>query len=82
MWVQSLGQKDPLEEGMAAHSFSCLKNPMDRGCWPAAVHRVAKNLTQLKRLGMCTSSSPMGFHRMRSGGRNFSTIFKYFSTNT
>ena len=50
--------------------FSCLKNPMDRGCLPAAVHRVAKNLIQLKHLGMCTSSSPTGFQRMRSGGKS------------
>ena len=29
-WVLSLGWED-LEKGMATHSFSCLKNPMDRG---------------------------------------------------
>ena len=29
---------------------SCLENPMDRGAWRATVHRVAKSLTQLKRL--------------------------------
>ena len=30
--VQSLGQEDPLEEGMATHfQYSCLRNPMDRG---------------------------------------------------
>ena len=30
--VWSLGQEDPLEEGMATHSqYSCLENPMDRG---------------------------------------------------
>ena len=23
--------------------YSCLKNPMDRGIWPATVHRVAKS---------------------------------------
>jgi len=23
--------------------YSCLKNPMDRGTWPATVHRVAKS---------------------------------------
>ena len=28
MWVRSLGQEDPLEEGMATH---CLEIPMDRG---------------------------------------------------
>ena len=34
MWVQSLGQEDPPEEGMATHSsISCLGNPMDRGAW-------------------------------------------------
>ena len=27
--------------------YSCLENPMDRGAWWAAVHRVAKSLTQL-----------------------------------
>ena len=28
--------------------YSCLKNPMDRGVWWAAVHMVAKSRTQLK----------------------------------
>ena len=32
--------------------YSCLENPMDRGAWQATVHRVAKNRTQLKWLGM------------------------------
>ena len=30
--------------------YSCLENPMDRGIWPATVHRVAKSRPQLKRL--------------------------------
>ena len=43
-WVQSLGWEDSLEEGMATHSRSLAwRNPMDRGAWQAAVHRVAKN---------------------------------------
>ena len=29
---------------------SCLENPMDRGAWQAAVHRVAKSQTRRKRL--------------------------------
>ena len=29
--VQSLGQEDPLEEGLATHSDSCLDSPMNRG---------------------------------------------------
>ena len=37
---QSLGQEDPLEKGMAAHS-SILENPMGRGAWQAAVCGVA-----------------------------------------
>ena len=33
-WVQSLGQEDPLEEGMATHSsILAWRIPMDRGAW-------------------------------------------------
>ena len=28
--------------------YSCLENPIDRGAWQAAVHRVTKGQTQLK----------------------------------
>ena len=28
--------------------YSCLKNPMDRGAWRAAVHGVAQSQTRLK----------------------------------
>ena len=49
MWktqIRSLGQEDPLEEGMATHSSTlALENPMDRGVWQATVHGVAKNQT-------------------------------------
>ena len=31
---------------------SCLKNPVDRGAWWAAVHSVAQSRTQLKRLSV------------------------------
>ena len=39
-WVQSLGQEDPLEKGMAAHplQYSCLENSMNRGSWQATAH--------------------------------------------
>ena len=34
MGVQSLGQEDPLEEGMATHSsILAWRTPMDRGAW-------------------------------------------------
>ena len=32
--------------------YSCLENPMDRGAWWAAIHRVAWSQIQLKRLSM------------------------------
>ena len=34
--------------------YSCLENPMDRGAWRAAVHRVAKSRTRLKWLSTHT----------------------------
>ena len=44
MWVGSLGQEDPLEEKNGNPvQYSCLKNPMDRGAWPATVQRVTKS---------------------------------------
>ena len=45
-WVQSLGWEDPLEEEMTIHSsILAWRIPMDRGVWPATVHRVAKSRT-------------------------------------
>jgi len=44
--VQSLGQEDLLEKGMATLS-SILKNSMNRGAWWATVHGVAKSWTLL-----------------------------------
>ena len=37
------GHSNPLQ-------YSFLENPMDRGAWPATVHRVAESQTQLKQL--------------------------------
>ena len=36
-----IGNGNPLQ-------YSCLRNPMDRGAWRAAVHGVTKTWTQLK----------------------------------
>ena len=45
-WVQSLGWKDPLEEGMATHSsILAWRIPTDRGAWRATVHGVTKSRT-------------------------------------
>ena len=41
--VPPLGWEDPLEEEMTIQ-YSYLQNPMDRGAWQAAVHRIAKEL--------------------------------------
>ena len=38
MWVQSLGQENPLEKESNSLQHSCLGNPMDRGAWQAIVH--------------------------------------------
>ena len=46
--VRSLGQEDPLEEGMATHNqYSSLENPRDRGAWQAIVNEVAKSRKHL-----------------------------------
>ena len=43
-WVQSLGRKDPPEEGMATHSsILAWRIPMDRRAWWTIVHGVAKS---------------------------------------
>ena len=48
MQVQSLGQEDPLEQGMATHpSILAWRLPMDRGAWWATVHGVTKIRTRL-----------------------------------
>ena len=46
--VRSLGQEDPLEEGMATHSSSSIlawRIPTDRRAWWATVHGVAESDT-------------------------------------
>ena len=48
MWVQFLGQEDPLEEGMSTHSsVLAWRIPKDRGAWWAKVHGVTKSWTRL-----------------------------------
>ena len=63
-WVWSLGQEDPLEEGMATHSsLLAWRIPTDRGAWRATVHGVAQSWTRLKRLSSSSSrgSWPRGW---------------------
>ena len=42
--------------------YSCLENPVDRGAWRAAVHRVAQSQTQLKQLSMHALEKKMATH--------------------
>ena len=45
-WLRSLGQEDPLEEGMTAHpSVIAWKPPMDRTAWWATVHAISESDT-------------------------------------
>ena len=45
-WVRSLGWEDPLKKGISYPlQYSCLRNPMDRGAWWAAVHGVEESDT-------------------------------------
>ena len=45
-WVQSLGQEDPLQEGMTTYcSILIWRILMDRGAWRATAHGVAKHWT-------------------------------------
>ena len=46
MWVISLGQEDPLEEGMATPPVFLPENPMDRGAWWVTVHGVTESQRQ------------------------------------
>ena len=46
IWIQSLGQEESLQKGMATFLYSCLENSMDRGAWWATLHGV----TELDRL--------------------------------
>ena len=44
--VPSLGQEDPLEEGMVTRSsILAWRIPMDRGAWPAIDHGVTNSWT-------------------------------------
>ena len=58
--VYSLGQADPLEEGMATQSsILAWKIPWKGGAWQATVHGVAKSQT---RLSMSCSPPPPTLH--------------------
>ena len=77
MPVWFLGREDPLEEGMVTHSkaiHSCLENPKDRGAWQAAVHRVSKSRTRLKRL---SAHNPVSVKALCVLKSSYSIILKF-----
>ena len=46
IWVRSLSQEDPLEEGMTTHSsIVAWRITMDRGAWQTIVYGVAESDT-------------------------------------
>ena len=48
MQVQSLGQEDPLKEGMATPlQYSCLENLMDKEAWRGIVRGATKSQTRV-----------------------------------
>ena len=55
--VQSLGQADPLEEGVATHSSILSWKISDRGVWQATAHKDAKSQTRRKQPSRHTRSS-------------------------
>ena len=66
--VQSLGQEDPLEEGMATHSsILAWRISMDRETWWVTVRRVPKCQTQLRQLSTHTLTIHLGFPGGASG---------------
>ena len=67
MRVRSLGQEDPLKEGMATHSsILAWRIPMDRGAWRATDRRVTESHTQLRLLN--TSTHKMGLEETTRDG--------------
>ena len=49
-WVRSLGREDPLEDGMATHSYSCLENPLEQRSLAGHSPRGHKELDTAERL--------------------------------
>ena len=69
-WVQSVGWKDPLEEGMATHSnILAWRIPMNREAWRATVHGVGR-----VRHNWVTKRA----HTVFNGKHNYNKKFGYY----
>ena len=66
VFVQASCQLEPLLDSGEGNGnplqYSCLENPMDRGGWWAAIHRVAQSRTLLKQLSMHALEKEMATH--------------------
>ena len=64
--------------------YSCLENPVDRGVWWAAVHRVAQSRTRLKQLSMpacigegkCNPLQYSSLENLRDRGAWWATVYE------
>ena len=80
MGVRSLGQEDPLQEGLATHSnILAGKTPWtERGAWWTIVHGVAKNQTWLRNWAPCLGMLNGQFFSCMKLKRDFSFKKKHF----
>ena len=60
MLVQSLGQEDPLEEGVGTHSSVLPREPRGQQCCWAAVHGVTESQTRLSGCTHTLSNTALG----------------------
>ena len=78
-WVQSPGQIDPVEEGMATYSsFLAWRIPKDRGAWQAGVHGLWKELETTEQLNTAHTQQ---WHRTGKGKLSFQSQRKAMPQN-
>ena len=77
-WVQSLGWKDPLEEGLATHSsILAWRIPMDKEPWRATTHAVTElHMTEQRTPLLFTLSKFLKINRKRFQGERNDQSFK------
>ena len=71
--IPGLG-RSPGEGNGNSLQYSCLENPVNRGAWRAAVHRVAQSWTQLKRLSMHAYLCSIHGLGGSAGGKHFNPL--------
>ena len=65
LYCHGEGNSTPLQ-------YSCLENPMDRGAWKAAVHRVAKSQT-----GLSSFTFTFHFHALEKEMATHSSVLAW-----